>query len=100
MAACIHKWVHLANWFDVHITLAVMAHKRPPRRFKYKFRTVVAALAGLVLFFLPVLALIPFWLLVDGFIPSIKLRQAAGLFAVFTGVAFLALLWSTQVQET
>lgn len=58
------------------------------------------ALAGLLLFFLPLLALIPFWLLVDGFIPSIKLRQAAGLFAVFSGAVFLALLWSTQVQET
>jgi hypothetical protein len=70
-----------------------------PTRSKYKPRTVVPALAALLLFFIPALALIPFWLLVDGFIPSVELRHTAGLFAAFTGIAFLALLWRTQIQE-
>ena len=73
--------------------------KRRPTRPKHKLGTIVGALAGIFLFFLPLLALISFDILVDGFIPSIELQQAANLFAAFIGAAFLALLWPIQIKE-
>jgi hypothetical protein len=53
----------------------------------------------LFLFFLPLLALIPFWLMVEGFIPSLALRTTAGIYAILTGAAFVGLLWPAQVRE-
>lgn len=75
------------------------SRKQRSKRSKYRLRTIVPALAALLLFFLPMLALIPFWLFVEGFIPSIELRPAAELSAVFTGATFLALLWRPQIHE-
>lgn len=59
----------------------------------------IPALAALLLFFIPVLSLIPFWVFVDGFVPSMNLRPEANIFGIFAGLAFSALLWRTQIQE-
>ncbi len=66
---------------------------------KYRRPNILVILAGSLTFFLPMLALIPYIFLVDGFIPSVELRLAGAWFAVVSGAAATALIGKSTIDE-